>query len=101
VTQRIRLLPEAEADIAEACDWYDEASSELGDRFLDAALETISLIAKYPEGFALVHEDVRRALMRSFPYGLFYFLDADAIVIFGCFHARRDPRVWQIRRRDE
>jgi hypothetical protein len=40
----------------------------------------------------------RRALIpRRFPYGLFYRVYGDTIVIVACLHAKRDPRQWQRR----
>lgn len=91
------MLPGAEADIASACARYDEQSRELGDRFLDAVLSTIELVSEYPHGFAVVHQDVRRALTKSFPFGVFYTVRSEEIVILGCFHASRSPRVWKAR----
>ncbi len=48
-----------------------------------------------PEGFPAVLRDLRRARLRRFPYGLFYRVHPDALVVLACFHARRDPRRWQ------
>ena len=44
-----------------------------------------------------VHKDVRRAFMRRFPYGVFYRVEEDQIIVVGVFHARRDPKRWQAR----
>jgi plasmid stabilization system protein ParE len=38
-----------------------------------------------------VHGEFRRALLRQFPYAI-YFRVRSAIEIFAVFHARRDPR---------
>jgi hypothetical protein len=40
---------------------------------------------------------VRRALLRKFPYGVFYFVFDDTVVVLACFHTRRDPKDWQKR----
>jgi len=97
VTHRVDLTPEAEADIAEAYEWYAERSVELGADFLDRLNERIATIATHPEGYQLVHRTVRRALLRRFPYCLYYVVESDRVVVVGCFHARRDPRKWQLR----
>jgi hypothetical protein len=47
----------------------------------------------------LVDRTVRRALVRRFPYGIFYEIEARQIVVYGIFHGARDPRAWR-RRRD-
>jgi plasmid stabilization system protein ParE len=48
-----------------------------------------------PESFPVVLQDVRRARLHRFPYGLFFRVLPDALVVLACFHARRDPRRWQ------
>jgi plasmid stabilization system protein ParE len=40
---------------------------------------------------------VRRGLVRRFPYGVFYVVTDDAIVILAVFHASRDPAGWRSR----
>jgi plasmid stabilization system protein ParE len=41
--------------------------------------------------------EVRRALIRRFPYAIYFFADPEAIVVLACLHVRRDPQVWQSR----
>jgi plasmid stabilization system protein ParE len=50
-----------------------------------------------PELFPVVHRQTRRALLRRFPYGLYYRIVNDQIVVVACMHGRRDPRQWQSR----
>lgn len=97
MTARVRLTPEAEADITEAYDWYEEARPGLGDRFLDAVSEGFDYVAEWPEASPGVHGAVRRALLHRFPYGLIYVVEGEEVVVLGCFHARRDPTVWELR----
>jgi plasmid stabilization system protein ParE len=99
VTIRIRVRPEAEADIADAYSWYEESRPGLGEGFLEAVRESLRSVQTHSEGYAVVHADIRRVLLRRFPYGLFYYLARDEIVVLGCLHARRDPKTWQARGR--
>jgi hypothetical protein len=39
--------------------------------------------------------DVRRIIMRRFPYRLFFILRADSIVVFRVLHNARDDRAWK------
>ena len=96
---RVRVTPEAEADIEEAFVWYRHANRGLGDQFLDALEDTLSQVAAHPRAFGVVHGAIRRALLRRFPYGIFYIFEGEDVVVLGCFHARRDPTVWKIRGR--
>jgi hypothetical protein len=45
----------------------------------------------------VVHAPFRRALLRRFPYCVFYYLEAEEVVVVGCFHAHRSPEVWRVR----
>ena len=97
---KVRLTPEAESDLAAAYAWYEDALRFLGDRFLDAVREAGELLAAQPEGHPLIHRDLRRALLRTFPYGLFYVVEGETVLIIGCFHVRRDPTIWKDRGRN-
>lgn len=44
-----------------------------------------------------VENEVRRALLRRFPYGVFYEVHGSEIVLLACFHSARDPQEWQDR----
>jgi toxin ParE1/3/4 len=89
--------PEAEVDLAEARAWYDDIRSELGERFARAVDEAIESISVNPRRFRTVHRELRRAGVRRFPYGILFEVQENRIIVFACFHGRRDPRRWQKR----
>jgi len=91
------IRPEAEAEIAEAFDYYAAAAEGLGDSFLRAVEACLAAIERSPAQYALAHKNVRRALLRRFPYSVFYVVEQEQIVVLACFHARRDPKQWQRR----
>jgi plasmid stabilization system protein ParE len=91
------IRPEAEADLAEAYQWYEEKRPGLGERWLLSVEAALSAIQRFPESFPVVHQHVRRALLRRFPYGVFYVVEGSAVVVLAVFHCRRDPRRWQER----
>ncbi len=41
--------------------------------------------------------DVRRALLKRFPYAVFFRIAEDGLQVLGCFHTSRDPRRWEAR----
>lgn len=47
--------------------------------------------------YAIAHESYRRALVRRFPYSVFYEFAEDAITIHAVFHSARDPEKWRSR----
>ena len=91
------LRPAAAADVEEAWLWYEAQREGLGDEFLQVVQDALESIAAFPESAPLVQRDIRRQLLRRFPYGLFYRLIQDQVVVVACFHAKRSPRVWRSR----
>jgi plasmid stabilization system protein ParE len=98
MNREIHLTPLAHRDIADASLWHEAQQAGLGARFfeqLDAALETV---AARPGSFPDVHAGMRRAQLRDFEYGVFFYDLGDRIVVTAVLSMRREPSVWQARR---
>ena len=89
------VRPLAESDIDEAARWYEKRQPGLGLRFLDAVDQVCHRVRAAPMQFPLVHTDLRRALLHTFPYALYFRLIDDSVTVFAVLHLRRDPRVWR------
>lgn len=98
MTLRVRVTPEAQADIVDGRDWYEVASPGLGADFVDEVEATLRSAAEWPGAARVVDTTMRRALVARFPYGVFYVVDGGDLVVLGCVHVRRHPRVWKRRR---
>ena len=93
---RVVVRPAAAADIDDAYRWYEAQGAGLGDEFLDALQRARERITENPEAYPEVHRGIRRLLIPArFPYGLYYRVHGDTIVVIACFHVRRDPRRWR------
>ena len=97
MTYRLELRPEAFADIAEAFSWYESRRSGLGAEFEDELDRTFRLILAMPAAGRVVHRTLRRALVRRFPFAVYYVLSADLIEVRGVLHSSRHPRTWRRR----
>ncbi len=97
MTLSVVWLPEADAELKEAQGWYERIGPDLGLRFALAVEETVELVARSPLRFAVVYEELRRAGVKRFPYGIFFRVEGDWIVVIACFHGRRNPKKWQTR----
>ena len=92
------VRPEAEADLAEAYEWYEQQVRGLGAEFLLCVDAVMASIERNPQLYPVVHRGViRRALTRRFPYGVFFVEGSTAVSVIGVVHAKRNPRVWQDR----
>jgi plasmid stabilization system protein ParE len=97
MTVEVRLRPEAEQDLTDAAAWYEAQRPGLGQRFLDEAQAMLSAISERPLAYQLVHRTARRAILRRFPFGIFYRVEPDQAVVVGIFHGSRDPNSWKAR----
>ena len=97
MTPPVVWLPEANEDLLEARAWYDRIRPELGERFALTVEATVEAIAERPLQFPVVYRNHRRAGVRRFPYGIFFEVQEQRIVVIACFHGRRNPRRWQSR----
>jgi toxin ParE1/3/4 len=95
---RFHIRPGAEADVDQAFAWYEAQREGLGLEFLTAVEAAFALITRSPDTFPKVYRDVRRVLVRKFPYAVFYTTSPEDVSVLACVHARRHPRRWQSRR---
>jgi plasmid stabilization system protein ParE len=98
MTYALRIRSEAELDIQDAYQYYEERESGLGSEFVRAVDACLSKVARNPSAYPLVHRQIRRGLIRRFPYGIFYVIEGSTVVVLACFHAKRDPKAWRDRK---
>jgi len=91
-----RLTPEAELDLIEAIRWYDERDQELGDDLLRHIYRCIASLERNPRLYPTVHRQMRRALVRRFPFQILYEIGTEEIIIYAIYHSARDPKAWRI-----
>ena len=94
---RLIVRPEAEDEMADAFDWYEERVPGLGSDFLLCVDAVFNAIVRNPLQFPRIHRIARRALTRRFPYEVFFVEDDERVVILSVFHAKRNPKRWQER----
>jgi len=91
------LRAEAEAEFDEAFDWYEARRAGLGAEFAAEVQTVFDRIAATPLMHSIVKADIRKAVVRRFPYCILYRPHADRIEVLAVFHTSRDPSVWQDR----
>lgn len=87
----------AEKEIHEAFHWYEARRIGLGSDFILCVEEALEKIARNPKQYPIVHKNIRRGLIRRFPYGIFYLIADNRIVVLAVFHCSRDPKQWKHR----
>lgn len=93
----IIFLPEAEEEMNEAARYYDSQASGLGTDYLSEVERAVETIAESPMTWPKIEGDLRRRLVRRFPFGILYFIEIEEIVIVAVAHLRRRPGYWKKR----
>jgi plasmid stabilization system protein ParE len=95
---KYRFVDEALNEFIEAGRYYNRQVPGLGDAFADEIEAGIDFILKNPQLNRLIQDAVRRYLVHRFPYGIYYTIEKDVVVIWAVKHLRREPDYWQKRR---
>lgn len=90
--------PEAEAEFIKAIEYYEEIESGLG---LDFAIEVYATIQRsiaFPSAWPVIDGEIRRSLVRRFPFGILYSEEKESIHIAAVMHLHRQPDYWKGRK---
>lgn len=99
---KVRILAEAELEASEAARWYEDKKANLGLEFLDAVAQGLEALEKDPSRFTRVpiappDRDVRRLLLKRFPYELVFEIRAEEVLVVAVAHSSRRPFYWKRR----
>lgn len=92
----IILMPDAQNDLMEIYDWYEEKSKGLGERFINSLDNRLNLLLKTPTIHPIRYDSIRCSLIPDFPYLIHYEPDLNIgrIVVYRVFHTSRKP-LWE------
>ena len=95
-----RIETAAEAELAEAAEWYDATRVGLGAELLDEFDSGVRRIVEFPHAWQPLSPRTRQHQLHRFPYAIVYQVRDDEIVIVAVAHLRRQPRYWRGRIKD-
>ena len=78
-------------ELLEAIDWYNKQRKGLGYDLAECVDAALLGLNHHPFIGTPVIDNVRRILIRRFPYGLFYRVIKNAIEVVGLRHFRQNP----------
>ena len=91
------INPFAEEDIKESMEWYNLQKEKLGEEFFQEIKKTAFSIKENPFQFEEIKNEIRQAIIKRFPFLMFFYIDGSTINIFAVFHQKRNPRIWKKR----
>lgn len=83
--------------IQQGIEYYEEIESGLGQDLAVEVYAAIQLALAYPKAWPVLDGEVRRTLVRRFPYGVLYSEEAQRIFILAVMNLHRDPEYWKSR----
>lgn len=95
----LSILTEADAETFEAALWYEDQKPGLGEEFLTErgrvlrSIEANPLAAARLEYYTGSH-DIRRAIMRRFPFAVVYLCRESEAIVVALAHLHRRPLYW-------
>jgi plasmid stabilization system protein ParE len=97
---RVRFHAEAEAELEDASDFYDQDSEFASAAFEAEAERVVQSILEYPESGHPSLRGTRRKFLRGYPYSVNYVIRPDHIYIYAVAHFSRDSGYWLDRMED-
>lgn len=94
---KVKFLQPARYEFREAVRFYERQQSGLGKAFRDEVIATIERIQRFPLGFQMLTDKIRRCQTRKFPYCVIYILENNEIIIIAVAHLHREPDYWERR----
>lgn len=97
---RVRFHVEAEAELEEASNFYDQDSESAGAAFEAEAEFAVQSILEFPESGHPGVRGTRRKILRGYPYSINYVIRPDHIYVYAVAHFSRDWGYWLDRMED-
>jgi len=94
---KFRFHPEALEEYEQSARYYRSIDSRLSWRFVEEVEATIRRMRRHPLAYAIVEEDVRRSLVKKFPFGIYYTVEPDFLLVVTVMHLSRQPEYWKSR----
>jgi plasmid stabilization system protein ParE len=84
---RLVVEPDAEEDVRAVFEWYEGERAGLGQEFLNELTATFDRVRAAPFGYQILRARTRHALLRRFPYGVYFSVIGDDVVVTTVLHS--------------
>ncbi len=91
---RVKIIEPAEIELNDAFEYYENELDGLGYRFIDEFNDAVNRILKHPHAWSSVKNNVRKCILKKFPFKIIYAIHDKLIVILAIAHQRRHPDYW-------
>jgi toxin ParE1/3/4 len=91
MSKEIIVSSKAADEIRQAAIWYDDQSWGLSKKFIAELEYYYARIEKYPDSYKRVTKNIRRCLLETFPYIIFFSRLQNEVTILRVRHTKQRP----------
>ena len=84
----------AAKELLQARSFYEVEVTGLGEKFSSEIKSALKRISNFPTAWPILKNEIRKCIVRKFPYNLFYSIEQDFILILAIAHHHRKPYYW-------
>ncbi len=88
----VRYKRAAAAEVEAAIAWYAQPEINQASAFVRDLERAESHLRIQPALYQRVEGEIRRAVLRRFPYSLFYVIEQNYVIMLACMHQHQKPR---------
>ncbi len=89
--REIIFAPLARLEFEDAVAWYEKQRAGLSDEFRIEVHAALQKVLISPERFRLAASTIHKAILRRFPYSIYYAVELNAVNVISIFHGARNP----------
>ena len=93
----IGIHEDAEEELKAAAIFYESRERGLGEDFLQRVSQVFDAVIDHPFAGQIVTGEIRRRLVRQFPYSIVYRVENGRIFVLAVAHWSRRPGYWKRR----
>jgi plasmid stabilization system protein ParE len=87
----------AREELLEAAHYYEERGQGLGYALIEDVEQAVRELSEKPLSCPTIGTELRRRIVRRFPYSLLYVVETERIVVMAVAHQKRRPGYWKYR----
>lgn len=88
----VRYKRAAAAEVEAAIGWYLRPEIDQAPSFIKELERTEAHLRTLPALYQQVEGEIRRAVLRRFPYSLFFVIERNEVIVLACMHQHQRPR---------
>jgi len=93
---KVKVYPEAIAEIKDAASWYNQQQPGQGKKFQKTVIKQINGLGKDPYTYAIRYNHIRCMIVKKFPYMVHFYIhdELNTLEVLAVINTSRNPEIW-------